>query len=334
MDDQLETGKKTTKADEEFVAPDNSEQTSQPEQVEQTDQPEFELTPKIEAEIMDKVQDINEIGVGYSSVTDYSNDCKKFNLDKINKTLDHGLLGSFGNRRVRPDFAKTDDWMNRFRQREVAWTFFNIVGRTFGPIDDRKISSNINTGWGSGNHNSINFLIDLSKFEEIAPGSSRMKRAKPMTYFSQDDLGTGWSEGMTREKYREKQKDNPNFQEYLEKGYFTKDGDFTRVHSDRGFMAPRIPRRCLTGIAIGKSEELTDPLKIAEDLKEPVEEIIKLQIELYKKNSRLMLPIYDTIGNLLWPKQMSYEEVKEFVTKREEAKGEEEEEPDSSLRSE
>lgn len=30
MDDQLETGKKTTKANEEFVASDNSEQISQP----------------------------------------------------------------------------------------------------------------------------------------------------------------------------------------------------------------------------------------------------------------------------------------------------------------
>ena len=31
----------------------------------------------------------------------------------------------------------------------------------------------------------------------------------------------------------------------------------------------------------------------------------------------LILPIYDSKGNLLWPKQMSHEEVKKFVTERE-----------------
>lgn len=46
------------------------------------------------------------------------------------------------------------------------------------------------------------------------------------------------------------------------------------------------------------------------------------------------LPIFDLDGDLLWPKQMSYEEVKEYVAERDMKKNKEEEETDSSLHSE
>lgn len=49
MDDQLESGDKTTKTDEEFEAPLTGSE------VEETENPEFELTPEIEAKIMEKV---------------------------------------------------------------------------------------------------------------------------------------------------------------------------------------------------------------------------------------------------------------------------------------
>jgi len=34
------------------------------------------------------------------------------------------------------------------------------------------------------------------------------------------------------------------------------------------------------------------------------------------KSSKRLLPVYDVCGNLWWPKQMSYEEVKKFVEER------------------
>ncbi len=45
--------------------------------------------------------------------------------------------------------------------------------------------------------------------------------------------------------------------------------------------------------------------------------IKEIEREIYKYKEKLLLPIYDIKGNLLWPKQMSYEEVKKFVAERE-----------------
>lgn len=44
-------------------------------------------------------------------------------------------------------------------------------------------------------------------------------------------------------------------------------------------------------------------------------------VEIMKKENAL-LPLYDAAGDLLWPKRMSYEEVKKFVAEREEEKKE------------
>ncbi len=39
-------------------------------------------------------------------------------------------------------------------------------------------------------------------------------------------------------------------------------------------------------------------------------------LEQNKDKPERLLPVYDAFGNLHWPKQMPYEEVKEFVEKR------------------
>jgi hypothetical protein len=53
-----------------------------------------------------------------------------------------------------------------------------------------------------------------------------------------------------------------------------------------------------------------------------LESITKIQVKAYKEKQKMLLPIYDIEGNLLWPKQMSYEEVKKFVEEREKRKEE------------
>jgi hypothetical protein len=47
-------------------------------------------------------------------------------------------------------------------------------------------------------------------------------------------------------------------------------------------------------------------------------------LDVFKDRANLLLPIYDLVGNLLWPKQMSYEEVKKFVAERDKNAGTEE----------
>ncbi len=52
--------------------------------------------------------------------------------------------------------------------------------------------------------------------------------------------------------------------------------------------------------------------------------LVSLQMQIYKDKPQLLLPIYDTDGNMWWPKQMSYEEIKKFVAERDTEKKEEE----------
>jgi len=61
-------------------------------------------------------------------------------------------------------------------------------------------------------------------------------------------------------------------------------------------------------------EEQTMKLQRGEELSRTVQENIE---------ENYWVPIYDVDGNLWWPKQMSYEDVKEFVAEREKQKEEE-----------
>lgn len=58
-----------------------------------------------------------------------------------------------------------------------------------------------------------------------------------------------------------------------------------------------------------------------ENQQNTTQEIVHIQQQIFRKETA-MIPIYDQKGNLLWPKQMSYEEVKKFVAERDEKKSE------------
>lgn len=55
--------------------------------------------------------------------------------------------------------------------------------------------------------------------------------------------------------------------------------------------------------------------------KEIANEYAQIMIDVFKKKPNLLIPIYDLHGNLWWPKQMSYEEIKKFVTEKEKSEG-------------
>jgi len=60
-----------------------------------------------------------------------------------------------------------------------------------------------------------------------------------------------------------------------------------------------------------KGDEPTEEMK-----KQRAGEIARAMVDLDGGKTDLIVPIYDTDGNLWWPKQMSYEEVKKFVAER------------------
>lgn len=61
----------------------------------------------------------------------------------------------------------------------------------------------------------------------------------------------------------------------------------------------------------------------SDELLKEAKRIAELMKKVSKGKINLLVPIYDVHGNLLWPKQMSYEEVKKIVTGREKQKEEE-----------
>src|SRR5438552_4038892 len=64
--------------------------------------------------------------------------------------------------------------------------------------------------------------------------------------------------------------------------------------------------------AIDEDEEETSPAIIMDK----VSDITNTMVLVDKDKPNLLVPIYGKEGNLLWPKQMSYAEVKRFVAER------------------
>lgn len=59
-------------------------------------------------------------------------------------------------------------------------------------------------------------------------------------------------------------------------------------------------------------------------------EIAQILCKIDNNHPQRLIPIYDIDGNLWWPRQMTYEEVKQFVAEREKKKENEQEEIASS----
>ena len=98
--------------------------------------------------------------------------------------------------------------------------------------------------------------------------------------------------------------------------------------SEAGFiLCHRVAPRLFSGIVLSPGKE--NPVKgegagrnfIEDtDYAPHVQKIVDEMMEADKEKPELLVPIYDLYGNLLWPKQMPYEEVKKLVADREKEK--------------
>ncbi|MDO8581908.1 MAG: hypothetical protein Q7S16_03460 [bacterium] len=80
-----------------------------------------------------------------------------------------------------------------------------------------------------------------------------------------------------------------------------------------GFLlAPRIAPQLFRGVVVDVfNYEKGDDLLLSR-----VQGVVQSMRTAFKDKQELMLPIYHVNGNLLWPQQMSYEDVKKFVSER------------------
>lgn len=261
---------------------------------------EKELSPEVVEMIMDKVKDIDKKGIAYSSLSlgAYKTETAK---DRFLSALNNGLLGTTGGTANREEWIK----ISKSKPNRLV-VHFNITGRTLfrdketrSLIKDRHDPSKTeiaNNLW-TKQSGAISLLFDISKFKEDEPHDrSDFHTNKIHTYRAGRDTDYD-----PKIKHALK---NP------ETGKWDVDPQYGFI------LSPRVNSRFFQGIVLTRGKEKNDKYL------NKIEEIAEIMGDCYKEKQNMLLPIYDENGNLLWPKQMSYEEVKKFVAERDAKKKE------------
>lgn len=302
MDEQ---GNKKPKDAEEFVAQETGDELSNPENIdsekpeepseESSDQSaEFQLTPEIEEKVMEKVQDIDKYGTAFSSLSFQSSKDERETAGRLKDTLKTGLLGTSGNGGEEKNLdQRVQEWKQNARSWNipVSQVWFNIVGRMSGISGEHQIKKSYMISI-----NGAAIIFDLSDFQELPVATIRniYQSGKPKEHI----VGTFSADTDRNIGYRMNEfKDRIVIGKNKHKSH--------KVIDSMGFHTPfRISPKLFQGIVL------------APYFSEVVDIYIKAMSESCNNKPEVLLPVYDLYGNLLWPRQMSYEEVKQFVAER------------------
>lgn len=267
---------------------------------------EEELSPEVIEKIMAKVQDINENGTSVHSL--FRLGAANFGVKEkefLASILKDGLLGQEWHKVNTGTTNRREGWAQDARKRKKLFIFFNVVDKdldkNFGKYKDDPdfakgdISKVEESPWlRQANCIGIIFKTEhLRMTSTIEDQGSRLKMFGPWTGGNVAEEGYAMTyrlrprlfQGMVFNVYRpitETDKDEPKrvWNEAQKKyDYYIEDND------------------------IGVKERRAN-------------EISEVMVKGIKEEH--WLPIYDVYGNLWWPKQMSYEEVKKFVAGKDE----------------
>ena len=292
--------------------------------------PEKELSPETVEKILDKVEDINQFEIAVHTVG--VNNRREINLKDILKDGILGISTMHSYERLKTDFDQRKKWMIAMREKhELPKVWFDVVGDHYGVIKNCHYIR-----FPSKKPLNLTIIFDLSKYhdpigarDEFLTKLEEIKEAgslDPEKDFEKQNTKLG--------NYMPADEQGPNIRRggmfaYAEE----RRSDKARGVGDTGrVLFGRIPPRYFRGIVFQyfmkkensesyTDEEETDPGII----QEKVIEIAKMMLLVDKNKPELLLPIYGTGGNLLWPKQMSYEEVQKHVAEKLKSK-----EPESS----
>lgn len=313
---------------------------------------EQELSPEILERIIARVEDINKDGIGFSSVFGKYKIFEKV----AENILRNGLLGGplwkpidkspekwAQEVRQEKDAVIHFNITGRFHshlhftksEREKMEKYPNRYSflkedpfYSGGPAAHMRIQD---SSWAQ--HGGIIFLFDLKSFKETLPypadNDEDFVHKLPLRSFTVADhaVRAAWLRG--QEEYSEQLRGQPH------PTYRVIKDDKERPLPDSGFgfiIKSRIAPRFFSGIVIDDNEppkvsaKLTGAErenKIHEQLdmikaerQSRTLEIVRAMKKTYKDKPELLLPVYDVDGNLLWPKNISYEQIKEFIVKR------------------
>lgn len=317
--------------------------------------PEQELSPEAIEQLMESVQDIHTPGNAYTVLVNRGKDSGSSRYGMLQEILKTGLLGTKQNYEEINPIA----WKQNVTQERKGHVHFNIVGRSRNHVggDDRLLDSSIKRKpplpvpaeramrynyWLQGHleqnikDKPIDLIItfDISDYEELFGGESTQNReasSEKTHTFRHNDSWPWLSSDKVQEVRRViEEGDQENIaalkQDPYYRIYFTPDGK-PIPSSEYGFvLSHRVAPRKLKGVVMSvdppTENHVTGKFHILppEEIKGEARKIANAMIEATQEGGKAILPIYDIAGNLWWPKQMSYKEVKRFVAEKKKSK--------------
>jgi hypothetical protein len=245
-------------------------------------------------------------------------------LNNLESILRDGLLGISKNAGSSENRTR-EEWVKSARKDRRSFVYFNIIGRDL---------ENVKQSDYTRGSNALGVIFALDTFKEDLEGfsESRKKIYEEMGYADhyEKDGGDYYVYPSNDSSYKSKTfGSNSTGSHKIELEHPINSGKFKtiRKHGDpnNGFaLSFRVAPRFFKGIVTEADKPFSPYIKEEEQQKykqERVDEIVSRMMKIDVGKENLLLPIYDFEGNLLWPKQMSYEEVKKFVAERDKKEG-------------
>lgn len=303
-----------------------------------------ELKPEILEMVMTKVQDINSRGTAFTDITlnlSYSIKIDEEIKKQLREILAYGLLGSIESTKPNPQ-----NWKKYSRRKRQGVIFFNIVGRSC--LEDymytgksnreliiKSISQILDDQLFIRNKKHIFIIIDISDYQEIwMPTDLELKNMGHRYHHPYDiprKTHTFYADFIHKlpDSLQKKFGNNipppgsPELKEFAKtrEGSIYLDEDGLPIPTvEFGFvLAHRIAPRKFKGIIIyipPKNYITWKGLVPQPDpviLQKEIAGIVSLMIEANENRPQNLVPIYYINGDLLWPKQMSYQELKKWL---------------------
>ncbi|MFA5831033.1 MAG: hypothetical protein WC878_04370 [Candidatus Paceibacterota bacterium] len=288
-----------------------------------------EISPETVEKIMGKVIDIDTKGTAYSSIDGFyilKEEYKKEEMEnweklrvKTQKVLNNGLVGlsKEDTGEVEHDGKPIKEkYIERLKEHGITnqFVYANIVGRA--KTNDEKYSSTEigNSFWVSCDDFNIAVIFDKNFFDEVEPQLNSAKRSflNDKYTFNADDpkVVENFDKIKNRKpdvKIGDKKPGNGGFfSSFIKAPEGFDENGMPHPHQEFGFVFfPRVPKRTFKGLVVKIPKD--------ESYDQRIQEVAGLVQE-----SNLQIPIYDTDGNVLWPKKMSFEEVKQKVIRNNE----------------
>lgn len=294
---------------------------------------EKELSLEIIKKIMEKAQDINAYGTAFTFIgrgmrSIHEEPEVSFKQNILKTILNKGLLGtSYDFRHEYKDissfskeigdkgdiFAKK--WVENVRKSKESEVHFNIIGKSTAvfhkyikeeghSLSEKRTIESIEEidEYAIEDGNNIVLIFDLSKFKEEEVEISK--------------VWTGEKTSFVQKAHTFRPKSSPS---KIEFDLRDKNNKLLPSNEYGYTLSHRIAPRLFKGLVFRLDRWEKDDTEKKEKL---FSEVLETMLNVYKEKPGLLIPIYDSSGNMWWPKQMSYEEVKKFVAERDKQENE------------